>query len=265
MHSSLLGETGSMGLISPGEILIRPLYNDVFGLTDKHLSGEIAAEAAKRFDDNIVGSIRIARFFITPALSPNFNSNKFDSPVGRFSDTILIESSAVFISDFNKNFKTRTEISVGLDKSGGNGAEATHRALHTMLGDSSKWLTYENGESGYRPLYSISKGIIFNPSLNTSITSSLGFEVNRFTEDLNFNAAVLFKLDDYAHISTDFRFFRNINSDVYGRDFTNERNEFAVGFRLNNWIPSIRYVSPYLRSDDYPQIFFDPLAYSIKF
>ena len=260
-----IGECGTLYLIRNG-IHANPFYNDVFGDTDKHLSGASLVGYLQRLRDSSL-ELRTHWRFITPTFKEKFGQENLESPVGRYADWMEIQGAwakIYSIADFNLRFQP----TIGIGQIGDHGAKQVHRRIHRIIGASLLSLDYEDQPKGLNISRGIEMGFIENKSYYSLFTKesmiSLGYFKTRFMEDLYLNQNHIFHITPEILTALEFRMIRQIGSEAYRGSELNWRYEAATGVRYNWYRPTLKYVSPFIRNDQVGQFFLDLIGIYIE-
>lgn len=257
-----IGETGSLFLIEDG-IFARPFYNDVYGKTDKQLTGALQLGFLKSWRDSSLES-RIHWLAITPTFKESQGTEYLKAPVGRYSDWIELQES--WMKFFQLGDETlRFQVSLGVGHIGNHGAKRMHRRLHELIGSSLHGLDYDNQPAGWNWSGGLELGLIDDIrtlwGLQKESMLNVGVFQNKFMTDLYISQNHVFSFSEKAKAGLEMRLVRQAESDIYGDDDRlSWRFELAAGFRYKWYRPSIKYVSPFLRGDQMGQTYLDPLA-----
>lgn len=256
-----IGETGSLYLFEQG-IFARPFYNDVFGHTDKQLSGATQLGYLKSWKDSSLES-RAHWRLITPTFKEKFGDKSLVNPVGRYADWMELQESWAKLIPIAGEM-TRIQLSLGYGKIGNHGGKQVHRGFHKMIGSSLIGLDYDNQPEGS----AVSGGIEFGhvdqirEFWGMKRESMLNFGIYRtnFMTDIYVNQNHIFSFSQDTKLGLEMRLVRQVDSEVYKGENLAWRFELAAGLRYGWYRPSLKYVSNYLRDDQVGQLYFDPLA-----
>lgn len=262
-----IGESGNLFLTGEG-LAVRPLYNDIFGQTDKHLSGAI--KAAWMFESEEQSSYLVSGHwrFITPAYQKDFSSEIEDNPSGRYADWMELQvAHARAITQSPIGLPMRYQLSLGLGHVGDKGARQVHTSIHSLVGSSVDRLYYTDQPKGFDLTHSAEIGILSPDSLLSfipSVLTSIGVSKNRFMTDAYLKLNYVTDLHHRTKFGSEVKYARQIDSQVLD-DFREDRLEASVSVRWDWYRPSIKYVSSYLYGDSVRQLYFDPLAFYIEY
>jgi hypothetical protein len=260
-----IGETGSLYLIDQG-LFARPFYNDVFGHTDKQLSGATQLGYLKMWSNSSFEA-RTQWRLITPTFKEKFGGDQLELPVGRYADWMELQLSHAGLFEWEGE-TLRWQWFVGFGEIGNHGGKQVHRNFHKLIGSSLLGLDYSDQPKGSDVSRGIELGLIQDPGKTWGVVHesllNFGLSKNKFMTDLYLNQNQVFHIQDHLHLGLETRFVRQLGSDVHGEGRLGWRFEAALGMRWHAWRPSLKYVSPYLRDDQVGQIYFDPLAFFIS-
>lgn len=262
-----IGETGNLFLTGKG-LAVRPLYNDIFGQTDKYLSGALKAgwmyETEKESSYLVSGHWR----FITPAYQEDFTSEIVDNPSGRYADWMELQvARAKAITNSFVGLPVRYQLSLGLSHIGDKGAREVHMSIHSLVGSSIERLYYTNQPKGFDLTSSAEIGVLSSDDLAyflPRILTSVGLSKNRFMTDAYLKFNHVSDIGAKTKVGSEVKYARQLDSDVLD-DYKNDRLEVSFSFRWDWYRPSVKYVSSYLHGDSVRQLYFDPLAFYIEY
>ncbi len=256
-----VGETGSLYLLEEG-FFARPFYNDVFGHTDKQLSGASQLGYLNSWRDSSLES-RTHWLLITPTFKEKFGDEALVNPVGRYADWMELQESWAKLTPLGGEL-TRVQISIGYGHVGNHGGKQVHRSFHKMIGSSLLGLDYSDQPEGPELSGGFEFGIIDQPRMvwgaKKESMLNIGFHRNKFMTDLYLNQNHVFTLQENTRLGLEMRLIRQADSTVYQGQHLAWRFELAFGLRYGWYRPSLKYVSNYLRNDHVGQLYFDPLA-----
>jgi hypothetical protein len=262
-----IGETGNLFLTGEG-LAVRPLYNDIFGQTDKHLSGAI--KAAWMFESENQSSFLVSGHwrFITPAYQEDFSSQIQDDPSGRYADWMELQlAHARAIKQSLLGLPMRYQLSLGLSHIGDKGARKVHTSIHSFVGSSIDRLYYTDQPKGFDLTHSAEIGVLSPDNLllfMPSVLTSVGVSKNRFMTDAYLKLNYVTDINHRTKFGSEVKYARQLDSQVLD-DFRKDRLEASVSVRWDWYRPSIKYVSSYLRGDSVRQLYLDPLAFYIEY
>lgn len=261
-----IGETGHLFLV-PNGMHARPLYNDIFGHTDKHLSGEAQLGYVATQPDlswETIGSWR----FLTPCFREDFSKDPLPNPVGRYADWLELQGAWARVMNWS-GYEVRLQGGLGYGDISDKGARSVHRMIHAKVGSTLEGLDYINQPAGAGISRNLEMGLIQSwkllPSWKTETLFNLGYSNNLMTEELYLNVnALAAKTESWAW-ALEANVIQHVSSRAYGNDMRDHRWELAVGLRRGFWRPTLKFVSPFLKGDAVGQIYFDPLAFVVEF
>ncbi len=260
-----IGETSNLFLLDRG-IFARPFYNDVFGKTDKHLSG---ATQLSYMHPGAAGSLELRTNWrlITPSFKEKFSEQALAAPVGRYAD--WLEMSLAWSQIFEtQGQRWRIQLSAAYGHIGDHGGKELHRRFHEMIGSSLEGLEYTNQPLGTQLGCGFEIGIIDEDShlfgWKKESMLTIGLAQNRFMSDVHLTHNQILSFDRDRKLAMEVRSIRQVASEVYGSERLDWRYEMTVGMRWKWYRPSVKFVSPFLRRDQVGQMYFDPLAFEIE-
>ncbi len=253
-----IGETGNLFLIDEG-LYARPLYNDIFGGTDKYLSGALQLGWMFVGEDQSL-SLDYSWRFLTPDDSPGPDGKVPAVRPGRYADWMGIEASYARVLHDVFSQTIRFQYTLGMSHIGSHGAREVHRGIHEFTGSSLEGLEYSNQPKGS----DVSRGLELALYGQNDLIYSLGGYANKFMHEGYFKLNHVRRTKDSLQWGSEAKFVRQFLSDAYA-DPRDWRFELSTGFRWGWYRPSIKYISPFLRSDKVSQVYFDPLAVFIEY
>lgn len=260
-----IGECGSLYLFSQG-LHANPFYNDVFGDTDKQLSGASQFGYLHHLKDSSF-EIRSHWRFITPTFKEKFGQQNLDHPVGRYADWMEIQSAWAQLLKVN-DFTFKIQPTIGIGQIGDHGAKQVHRRIHKIIGASLLGLEYKDQPKGINISRGLEIGFIETSSQYSLFSKesmlSLGYFKTRFMEDMYLNQNHVFQILKDLNAGLEFRMIRQIGSEAMSGSELSWRFEFATGLRYEWYRPTLKYVSPYIRNDQVGQFYLDLLGLYYK-
>ncbi len=261
-----IGETGSLYLFDRG-LFLRPFYNDVFGHTDKQLSGATQIGYLKSWSDSSLES-RTHWLLITPSFKEKFGEKTMTNPVGRYADWMEIQETWATLIPLGGE-TTRFQFSLGYGEVGDHGGKQVHRNFHKLIGSPLSGLDYDNQPEGPQLSAGVEFGLIDGTrefwGMKKEALLNVGIFRNKFMTDLYINQNHIFNLSETSKLGLEMRLIRQADSQVYKNDRLAWRFELAAGWRYHWYRPSVKYVSAFLRGDQVGQMYFDPLAVCFTF
>ncbi len=140
-----IGETGSLFLIEQG-VFSRPFYNDVFGDTDKQLSGATQIGYLKVWSHTSL-EVRTQWRLITPTFKEKFGTNSLSIPVGRYADWMELQVSEAGLQECAGE-TLRWQWTIGLGEIGNHGGKQVHQEFHKLIGSTLLGLDYTDQPKG---------------------------------------------------------------------------------------------------------------------
>jgi len=262
-----IGEMSNLHLIPDG-FYIHPIYNDVNGNTDKLLTASAKFGYLKTIDRFGFESVGYWRF-LTPSYQPEFEAVPLEVPEGRFADWGEWKNSASY-SYMIGNQQGKTQLTVGYSDVGNKGGREVHRAVHKITRNKLDNLEYTNQPAGRFFTVGFEQGlagkscIIGTRCIDTLI--SLQGETGRFMTEagiqLHGKQIIYPKWWEQAF---EVRLIRQISSEVY-ENIRPWRYEVSAGVRVfENFTPSVKHISSYLKGDSIGQTYVDILHYNVDF
>lgn len=251
--AGVIGETSHLFLIDEG-FYARPLYNDIFGGTDKYLSGELQLGWMFTGEEQSL-SLDYSWRFLTPDDSPGPDGKVPEVLPGRYADWMEVQASyaRVFRDFFLRPL--RMQYTLGLGHVGDKGARGLHRSIHELTGSSLDGLEYSEQPRGS----DVSRGIELSLLGESNLIYSLGGLANKFMHEIYFRTNFVSESRNELRWGAEGKLIRQLRSEAY-TDPRVWRYELSSGLRWRWYRPSIKFVSSFLESDKVPQIYFDPLA-----
>lgn len=261
-----IGETGHLFLVPRG-VHARPLYNDIFGHTDKHLSGETQLGYVATTPDlswETTGSWR----FLTPCFREDFSKDPLQNPVGRYADWLELQGAWSRVIPWS-GYSLRLQGGLGYGDISDKGARSVHRMIHAKVGSTLEGLEYINQPKGAGISKNFELGLIQGwgliPAWKMETLFNLGYSSNLMVEEIYLNFNGLLTKGRTWGIAAEANLVQHQSSRAYAGEIEGHRWEAALGFRYKFWRPSLKFVSPFLKGDRVGQLYFDPLAFVIEF
>ncbi len=261
-----IGETGHLFLVPKG-LHARPLYNDIFGQTDKHLSGEAQlgyVAAGPDMSWETVGSWR----FLTPCFREDFSKDPLPNPVGRYADWLELQGAWAGVVDWS-GYQVRLQGGLGYGDISDKGARSVHRLIHTKVGSTVEGLDYINQPTGAGISRNLEMGLIqawkLWPQWKTETLVNMGYSSNLMIEEMYINVNALASKTESWAWALEANLIQHVSSRAYGHGVHDQRWEAAVGWRWGFWRPTLKFVSPFLKGDQVGQVYLDPLAFAVDF
>lgn len=256
-----IGESGTLFLTGQG-FHANPFYNDVFGDTDKQLSGASQFGYLQHWRDSSA-EIRTHWRFITPSFKEKFGRHNLEVPVGRYADWMEVQGSWAHLVTL-KDFTFRIQPTLGIGEIGDHGAKKVHRRIHKVIGASLLGLDYDDQPHGPNISRGLEMGFIEMPAKYSLFLVesmlSLGYFKTRFMDDVYLNQNHVFTFSPTVKVGLEIRAIRQIHSEaLYGNELSG-RFEISTGVRFDWYRPVLKYVSPFIRDDQVGQFYLDPLG-----
>lgn len=253
-----VGETGPLYLIDEG-LYARPLYNDIFGGTDKYLSGELQVGWMFVGEEQSL-SLDYSWRFLTPDDSPGSDGKVPSVLPGRYADWMEIQASYASVFGRVLGRPLRFQYTLGLSHIGDHGGRSLHRSIHEATGSSLEGLEYSNQPQGS----DISRGLEVAVLGAEDLIYSLGGFANKFMNEGYLKINHVWRRAEGWQWGSEVKLVRQFQSVAYS-DPRDWRYEISTGMRWGWYRPSIKFVSPFLKSDSVSQVYLDPLAVFFEF
>ena len=254
-----IGETGTLQNAEEG-YFIHPFYNDFFGGTDRHLTNMAYIGGLWNVNTNssleITGNWR----FITPDTKKNIPE---DDPINRdgvFSDWISIDSA--FRQTFNDQFFIQFD--GGYGNIGNHGAKSVQTSFHKTINNVYNNLYYDAPVKGETVSYGSQLGHLGHV-FNSDYEFLIGSHTNPFMTEAYLESSISASLGRGRVATLNIRQVRQLSSHIY-EDYGLRayRRELALGVKINkSWMPSLKFVSPFIERDHGWQVYLDVISWNI--
>lgn len=262
------GESGHLYLIQPGAY-VHPIYNDVNGATDKHLTASMKFGVLQDLSSFSYESTLYWRL-LTPAIREhNFADETFKNLKGRFADW-MEWGNAFAVHRPHKNGIYVLQVELGLNEIKDHGGRKVHRRFHELIGSGLENLEYENTPDGifFRPgvQFGVSRILRNEGRHKAEEFYAIQYRSSKMMKELSFNYNLhLTILPTWWEYDFEGRLVRQMSSEEYN-DLSAYRYELAAGVLLfQHYSPAVRYVSAYFRGEATGQTYFDVLHYNLLF
>jgi hypothetical protein len=259
------GEASNMFLAREG-MYFHPMHNDLAGATDKLLTGSMKIGLLRSWDDLSLETTAFWRL-LTPAFSPKFNAPALPRPVGRFADWAELKSALAW---FDEADGLRLQLTLGVSHIGNKGGKEVHEAIHKLTRNSLGGLEYTNQPEGWFGTVGWEAGrfaVVRSGSFHRTeqIVSWVG-EYGRMMgeQGLRWNFVHTVRPGWWEN-ALELRVLHQFWSSAY-EEIRPIRWEAAFATRVQrHFMPTVKYVSPWLEGDHVGQTYFDILNWSVTF
>jgi hypothetical protein len=257
------GEVSDLYLADDGWSL-NPFINDMWGDTDKLLSGGNQIRYSDRVDDFSLLFGLNWRFFV-PAREPKHAKPLLEPAPGHYADWLSLQVSALkpVITD-----SLRVNVTVGIGHIGNHGAKAIHQSLHRLVGADLHGTQYTNQPLGFKP--ELGAELAWSPEylqygpLADLLEFSLGIAHYAILTESWVGLNLLGVKGAEPRWSLALKAVWQLNSQTMADDITAHRFEVAFGYRFNAYYtPTAVYVSPYVQGDAYPQLYLNVISFNL--
>jgi hypothetical protein len=257
------GEVSDLYLASDGWS-INPFINDMWGDTDKLLSGGNQIRYSDRLEDISILFGLNWRFFV-PATEPKHAKPLLEPAPGHYADWLSLQLSALrsVVSD-----SVHLNLTLGVSHIGNHGAKNIHKSLHRLVGADLDGTDYSNQPVGFYPEIGAQIGwspdYLQNNLITDQMEISLGVAHYAILSEA-WAALNFVQLERLApRWSVGLKTIWQLDSLTMQDDITAHRFEFAIGYRFNKYYtPTAVYVSPYVNKDQYPQIYLNLVSFNL--
>jgi hypothetical protein len=250
------GETGHL-FLNKRALLVHPFSNDTGGTTDKLFSfGSYVG---------VLGSIsrlgyesRLHWRMITPSFQDKRDVTPIRSnPIGRYADWLEAQTGLSYTTQSGIGLA----LNYGVGRAGGQSARDVQHWWHGVLGvKSNKRLTWDNQLLGRRDSFGGELRVASSPKSDyIQQIWAAGYQKNLLLEEAYTRSNLVFGKPGGNGLTcaVEFVFARPLGGEL-DSDYAKIRFESGFGCRLFSAItPAVRYVSPYVKGDVYPQIYYD--------
>ncbi len=258
------GESPHLYLVPEG-LSLNPFVNDMWGDTDKLLTG---GANLRHLTDAWGGSLHSSlnwRFFV-PDNEPKHGRAKLDPAPGHYADWLSLQSSWARTFEIKEEL-FKLQLTGGLAHIGEHGAAEVHSLLHSLVGADKKNLSYEDQPTGYNTEYGAEFAWI--PSLLEQgllqVEQQLAIGESRYKvlseRWVSWNG--IYHDPQTWTYGLELRYINQFSSETF-QDYLEYRHELTFGIRFSEYYsPNILYVSPYVKGDNYGQIYISLFSFNI--
>lgn len=260
------GEPGLLG-VAPWGVYANLLHNDSFTHSDKLLtqSSRVGFIGRKNLAESY--NLDLAWRVVTPSFKSRFGAKPHDEIIGCFADLLEVTYGKARTWDLGA-FMVQVSVYLGVSHYGDKGARLLQVAIHKLIDTSTEHLTFADQPRGYYSSGGAEAGVIF-PSAGIGDEASLyGGAGTRLSEIMNEIFVRILYVQPLAKESfraaAELKVARQLSSRFLGAAKA-LRWEYALGLVVyDRYMPTINYVSDYLKGDDVGQVYIDLLNFSIE-
>lgn len=237
--------------------------NDYFGKTDKLISG-VGSLSVMEVWKHFSTSLSVKGRFIQPILQTRSDQPMLTEKIGIYAETMEVfwDNSITLYSKDSLGLKL--SLGLGYSDLGEHGLVNLYRKIHEVVGspvqdelfgDKLKD-NYRSSSYGVHLVFPLLDRVNF--LIGTSVLNSSPLRENSYEASLIASPSRSFALSmKYMHIDQE-------RSDWWY--LARERQQFILALRLFAiWTPSLMYVSPYVKGDDYGQLYLSPISFTYPF
>lgn len=258
------GESSHLYLV-PSGLSVNPFLNDLWGDTDKLLTGGAHLRHLKEFSDSSLHTSLNWRFFV-PAHEPKHGATKLDPAPGHYADWLALQTSWAHMFAYDEQ-AFKVQLTGGIAHIGDHGASEVHSFMHKIIGADLKGLDYTQQPEGYHAEYGAE--IAWIPSfLNRAGQAwenqlALGTSNYRVLYERWASWNAIYNEASGLKYGLEYRFVKQLKSDTFA-DYRDHRHELTLGVAINPYYtPNILFVSPYVKGDNYAQIYISLFSFNI--
>ncbi len=237
--------------------------NDYFGKTDKLISG-VGSLSVMEVWKHFSTSLTVKGRFIQPILQTRSDQPMLTEKIG-----VYAESMEVF---WNNSITLYSKDSLGLKLSfgfgytdlGEHGLVNIYRQIHDAVGSPVQDKLF--GEKLKDNFRTSSYGVHFVFPVMDRVNFLIGTSVlnsSPLRED-SYEASLIVSPSRSFALSMKYMYVDQERSDWW--NLMEERQQFILALRLFSiWTPSLMYVGPYVKGDDYGQLYLSPISFTYPF
>lgn len=259
------GETSHLYLVPDG-FTINPFINDLWGDTDKLLTGGNNFRYSTSWGvHSFIAGVNW-RFFV-PAAEPKHGVPKLEDPPGHYADWIAASLAwSRPLTVWDENFKLG--LNVGLGHIGNHGAAKIHSLTHDLVRAKKDGLEYTNQPTGYKKELGFEIGWVpkwKNPLCDScSLMISAGLYAYTIIYERWVSFDWIFQSEGKPKFTIETRLLNPYSSETMSDDIRHFRAEISFGWYFNDYYtPNLVVVSPYVKRDPYPQLYINLALFNL--
>lgn len=246
--------------LAPAGLYWHPHYNDVFGDTDKHLTGATKFGWVVESNAGSWETVASWRLFM-PAFAARTGAQPYDEPVGRFADSLELKTAWARSIEVSNFWRLKFQTALGFHHLGNKGGQHFHRWFHYATNNPVTPLVYDDQPDSITGSTGAAVSAYFVPlalgPMRWSAEFLAGFEDSALMTESFFEHTWLVQVAPWSlDAALSARWVFQYYSEVF-ENVKPDRWEAAVGFRWRWYRPSVKLMSPFLVGDDYGQLFVD--------
>lgn len=259
------GETSHL-YVSPFGLSINPFINDLWGDTDKLLTGGNQIRYAMPTEGGSLEASVNWRFFV-PAIEPKHGKKKLENPPGHYADWIAAGLS------WSKAYqwagqKVKIGLNLGLGHIGNHGAAKVHEFTHDLVSAKKDGLEYTNQPEGYKAEIGFELGWVPEWGKDLYGIDMLMISSGVYAYSVLYERWLAFNFiigdESQPDYTLEARLINPYRSDTMPGDFKHFRYEVSFGIFINKYYtPTMVFVSPYMDRDIYPQLYINLIAFNL--
>lgn len=273
-HAKILGEALSVNPYAlPGDSECHHLTlpgvrfheaNDYFGETDKMISGTGSLSLMDIWR-NYSTSVSLKGRFFQPILQTRNDQTYLQERLGVYAETMEMYWNNSLIFYDRKGPGLKINFGTGYTDAGNHGLVNVYRKIHEVVASPVNDKKFgEKLHTNYRSTnYGLSLILPLHKRINFlvggAVYNSKPFRENAIESSLIFNLLGR----DYA-MSFKYMYINQLRSEWW--EPKSHRQQFIFAFRFFSiWTPSLMYVSPYVKGDQFAQFYFSPISITYPF
>lgn len=249
----------------PVEGLLIHEANDYYGRTDKLISGSASLTLLENYKKYFSTSLGYKGRYVQPIIRTRNDEPKLDNKIGIYAEwaELSLNQSITIFSD-DESWAIKLDGGVTYNDFGDHGFADVYEFVHEAVADQNE--TDEFGEKVYANFIGSSWGASFIIPFGDYVNFMASYEVMNskvFREDA-MEGTIVIRGNKNFGLSLKYSFVKQKRSEYY--NLSHHRQQFIGALRLFTfWTPSIMYVSPYVRGDDYGQWYLSPISFTYPF
>lgn len=258
---ALPGDSDAVNLAVPGVQLHE--FNDYFGKTDKLISGggKLAAMQSWR---HFSGSIGLRGRFIQPILKTRNDQPILTEKIGVYAETMESFLNLAYTFYNRNSLGWKFNLGAAYTDAGNHGLVNVYRKVHEVVASPVNDEKFgDKLHENFRSFY-YGAGVIFPvfKIVNLYIGGSV-YNSRPFVEQA-YEASIVSSYSRWLAFNLKYQFIDQKRSDWW--TIRSHRHQFLAGLRISQiWTPSLMYVSPWVKGDNYGQWYLSPISFTWPF
>ena len=267
MTRGSIGDISHHCITSDG-FTIDVMNNDLFGGTDKYMTGAMKAGLQRFFPRNNRGfssgfDIVVNWRALTPADKEKFSGRSLGMKIGRFADWMDTNGTYARSYSLSNDYSFKNQLSLGIGHVGNKGMREVQVMLHKLTNNPTEGLVYTGQRVGLVGSADYSMGLVKTAS-RLSVSVDIGAAHNAAMTEGYASANASMAVMPFLRVGTELRLIRQFRSDFYHDDIRTYRYESSAAICFFEYYqPSVKYVSPYLPGDNVGQFYGEILRFNI--